>query len=232
VTGILWDEERIVSVENGRMLVWSLDTNTCGLRIPLGDNLTQVGGAALNPHFSSVLGVCVGNALNGFDTRQDPKRPVWSLPASNRLTDCSFNPNRPYWLCCGGENGKLLFWDYRNPKEPIEHSFADKEANHTHWISGVEYNPHHDSLVLSSGTDGAVKLYNAKSVSSAPATEGGGGGGGAGGDYLISNYDRFNESVYTACWSSADAWIYAAVSYDGKALIETVPDAEKMKILL
>ena len=41
-------------------------------------------------------------------------------------------------------------------------------GGHQHWSDRVEYNPHHDQLVLSGGSDGVVNLWRAGSVSSAP----------------------------------------------------------------
>lgn len=235
IAALLWEESAprsLFTATPGHFTAWDIDSSAASLQIPLGEPLVHVGGASLNPHFSTVVAVCVGDSILGFDTREAASAkgtPAWKiLAAAEHVRDVDFNPNRPYFLCSGGDEGRLCFWDYRKPQERVEQSFL----SHTHWISSVEYNPHHDSLVLSSGTDGQVNLYNAKSVSSAPPAASGTGGGNGGGDYLVSTYDQFSQSVYQARWSSSDAWVYAAVSYDGKALIETVPDKEKMQILL
>jgi len=143
-------------------------------------------------------------------------------------------------------------------------------GGHAHWSQRVLYNPHHDQLVLSSGTDGVVNLWRVGTVSSSPLMldlDSGGRGdpngdggendhdiiglrggddddddddddenrqdghGGGGGDSRVSR-SEFPHSVYDLCWSSADAWTFLAVGYDGTASLNHVPSREKYKILL
>ncbi len=52
------------------------------------------------------------------------------------------------------------------------------------------------------------------------------------GDKLIRTYDENEDSVYSVAWSAADAWIFAALSYDGRVVAHHVPPPEKYKILL
>ncbi len=182
----------------------------------------NVGGLALDPHIVSVVAVSVGAEVLGFDRRDAAKQPVWKLKGPAEQVDCDFNPNKPYFLCTGGVDGVVRFWDYRKPSEPIQQTFP-AGANHSHHISSVEFNPHHDSLVLSSSTDGLVNLYCAQSVSSSP---------GSASDYLVSSYNGFNDSVYQAKWASSDAWTFGSVSWNGKAYFGGVPDKEKMAILI
>jgi WD40 repeat protein len=229
VTAVLWEEafsDTVFTVEAGRVAGWNLAN--CGggpaMEIALSPDggLVSCGGIALNPHISTVLAVCVGDVVLGYDTREGGKVPVWRLKGSpdQLVRDCDFNPNKPYYLCSGGDDGKIRFWDYRKTSECLQQTFPGG-SEHSHWITSVEYNPHHDSLVLSSGTDGLVNLYCAKSVSSSPG----------GSDYLISSYNGFSQSAYRAAWSSSDAWSFAAISWDGKAVLAGVPDKEKMSIL-
>jgi EARP and GARP complex-interacting protein 1 len=46
-------------------------------------------------------------------------------------------------------------------------SLKEIEA-HSHWVWSVKYNNFHDQLILSGGSDCAVNLHNAVSVSSRP----------------------------------------------------------------
>ena len=82
--------------------------------------------------------------------------------------------------------------------------------------------------MLSCGTDYQVKLWRAASISSAPPavdldepelTE-------ADADGLVKAFDDHEQSVFSAVWSAADAWIFASLSLDGKAVINHVPPAE------
>jgi len=48
----------------------------------------------------------------------------------------------------------------------------------------------------------------------------------------VKTFEEHEHSVFGAVWSAADAWIFASLSLDGKAVINHVPPAEKYKILL
>lgn len=51
-------------------------------------------------------------------------------------------------------------------------------------------------------------------------------------DGVIATYEEHEDSVYASCWSTADPWVFASLSYDGRLVINKVPRAEKYKILL
>ncbi len=51
-------------------------------------------------------------------------------------------------------------------------------------------------------------------------------------DGVISTYEEHEDSVYAAEWSSADPWLFASLSYDGRLVINRVPRATKYRILL
>jgi len=94
--------------------------------------------------------------------------------------------------------------------------------------------------VISSSTDCHVYLYNTISISSSPVSdtvnddddhhpktstkvvkE----------DHLVKRYEEHEDSVYSVAWSSYDAWTFASLSYDGRVVINHVPDDERDKIL-
>lgn len=50
-------------------------------------------------------------------------------------------------------------------------------------------------------------------------------------DEVIATYEEHEDSVYAAVWSSADAWVFASLSYDGRLVINHVPSKEKFSIL-
>ena len=52
------------------------------------------------------------------------------------------------------------------------------------------------------------------------------------GDKLVRSFDENEDSVYAVAWSVADAWLVAALSYDGRVVMHHVPPPEKYKILL
>lgn len=128
--------------------------------------------------------------------------------------DISYNPNLPNVLTTSGKDGLIKFWDLRtttssssvasgssasNPAPSTMATTASAGAKHqrriqpmkvlrgghTHWSNRVAYNPHHDQLLLSSGTDGIVNLWRVGSVSSAPLLDLDAGGDGDGGENEI-----------------------------------------------
>lgn len=102
-------------------------------------------------------------------------------------------------------------------------------------VYNVQYNPFHDQLILSSGTDAIVNLWNIPSISSAPLdseaaptyvqflsdftsvrklVE----------DKLVKTFEEHEDSVYSVCWgSSSHAWTFASLSYDGRVVVNSVP---------
>ena len=51
-------------------------------------------------------------------------------------------------------------------------------------------------------------------------------------DGVIATYEEHEDSVYAAEWSTADPWLFASLSYDGRLVINRVPRATKYRILL
>ena len=50
-------------------------------------------------------------------------------------------------------------------------------------------------------------------------------------DEVIATYEEHEDSVYAAVWSTADAWVFASLSYDGRLVLNHVPSKEKFSIL-
>ena len=68
---------------------------------------------------------------------------------------------------------------------------------------------------------GCVLIYNFVPRSREPTKDG-----------VIATFDEHEDSVYAVEWSTADPWVFASLSYDGRLVINRVPRAEKYKILL
>ncbi|XP_015749955.1 PREDICTED: protein TSSC1-like [Acropora digitifera] len=109
-------------------------------------------------------------------------------------------------------------------------------------VWSVRYNHFHDQLLLSSSSDSRVILNNIISLSSEPfghldeEDEEDGrqekGSREPTKDGVIATFDEHEDSVYAVEWSTADPWVFASLSYDGRLVINRVPRAEKYKILL
>jgi WD40 repeat protein len=134
-------------------------------------------------------------------------------------------------IASGGDDGRVRFWDLRQPDKALR-----VLGGHGHWVTGVRHNAFHDQLVVSCGTDSVVNLWGVPSLSSmtlgasaedeAPAEEQS--------DGLIKTYNEHEDSVYSVAWSRSevDAWVFASLSFDGRVVINEVPQEEKYKILL
>ncbi|KAJ1959919.1 Protein tssc1 [Dipsacomyces acuminosporus] len=81
---------------------------------------------------------------------------------SGKIRAVDYNPNLPYILATGGDDGVVRAWDTRSPASALM-----EIANHSHWVYALEFNPNHDQLLLSAGSDGLVNLESVVSVSSA-----------------------------------------------------------------
>uniref|UniRef100_A0A5F4WA48 EARP and GARP complex-interacting protein 1 n=1 Tax=Callithrix jacchus TaxID=9483 RepID=A0A5F4WA48_CALJA len=157
------------------------------------------------------------------------------------VRDLDFNPNKQYYLASCGDDCKVKFWDTRNVTEPVK-----TLEEHSHWVWNVRYNHSHDQLVLTGSSDSRVMLSNMVSISSEPfghlvddddisdqedhrseekskePLQ----------DNVIATYEEHEDSVYAVDWSSADPWLFASLSYDGRLVINRVPRALKYHILL
>lgn len=50
-------------------------------------------------------------------------------------------------------------------------------------------------------------------------------------DEVIAKFEEHEDSVYSVVWSTADAWVFASLSYDGRLVLNHVPPQEKFSIL-
>mmetsp|Transcript_300 Transcript_300/g.780 ORF Transcript_300/g.780 Transcript_300/m.780 type:complete len:490 (-) Transcript_300:268-1737(-) len=202
------------------------------------------------------------------------------------ITDLDYNPNKPNLLVTSGKDGLLKFWDLRKTgsgyydvngcdgdgdinddgilgggvgRKKKQRPLLVARGGHRHWATRVLYNPFHDQLVLSAGTDSLVNLWRMSTISSAPlltfddeqlqmqqsshqnmalSTLSGEETASSqqqqqqeGPNVRVSRYEHM-DSVNAIAWSAADAWIYVSASYDGKVVLNHVPSKEKYKILL
>jgi hypothetical protein len=110
-------------------------------------------------------------------------------------------------------------------------------------VTSVSFNRFHDQLLLTASTDCQVNLQSIVSVSSAPVAESQDDGSskkdseleeeyGKPVDGLVQKYDQHEDSVYSVAWSTADPWIFASLSYDGRLVVNRVPNQHKYKIIL
>ena len=204
--------------------------------------------ASWNPHHSSKqIATANDQCIRGWDLRMSEPAYVIESAHGQLVRDLDFNPNKQYYLASCGDDCKAKFWDVRNTSQCVK-----TLTDHSHWIWSIEYNDFHDQLVLTSSSDSRVMLTNVASISSEPfgcaideeeecsdhetsgvaeaSTEA------QDNQYLTDGvvccYDEHEDSVYAAVWSTADPWINASLSNDGRLVINRVPRQLKYQILL
>uniref|UniRef100_M4BAZ8 EIPR1-like beta-propeller domain-containing protein n=1 Tax=Hyaloperonospora arabidopsidis (strain Emoy2) TaxID=559515 RepID=M4BAZ8_HYAAE len=247
VSEIAWetstDTRTVASAHETLIRTWRVDASSVEALDRLELDGSMLGGATKraasalvwDPHHASHLTFALGGSVRMWDVRakQDSVSIEDAHPSATLALD--FNPNKPYALASGGDDGKLKFWDLRYSSKPVLALNA-----HSHWVWSMRYHPLYDQLVLSGSSDASVALWRVSSISSLPLVELNDGdlmderaGGPPVVDTLIRRVEDHEDAVYAARWAAGgDAWLFASVSYDGRLAINHVPSTEKYKILL
>lgn len=245
---VLWhptgDSKSLLGLADNHILLWELDTASSSAKLSASTGLESKGQPKMtcgrwNPHHNCTqIATANDNCIRGWDIRSMEQVYVIENAHGQLVRDLDFNPNKQYYLASCGDDCKVKFWDTRNTTEPLK-----VLSEHSHWVWSVKYNHFHDQLVLTSSSDSRVILNNVISLSSEPF----------GNlveneddsdeethtkmedppkDGVIATYEEHEDSVYAVDWSTADPWVFASLSYDGRLVINRVPRAEKYKILL
>ena len=254
------------------------NVNVSSLRLNLPPRM------AWDPHQSDMTSISTGDIVQLVDWREAPSSSQTTINSNGHphhrygITDLDYNPNKPNLLVTSGKDGLLKFWDLRKTgsghydvngaddgdvivgasRKKKQRPLLVARGGHRHWSTRVLYNPFHDQLVLSAGTDSLVNLWRMSTISSAPlltfddqqqqqqqssnafghATEDSRDAvqhqdlkESEGPNVRVSRYEHM-DSVNAISWGAADAWIYMSASYDGKVVLNHVPSKEKYKILL
>ncbi|XP_067678479.1 EARP and GARP complex-interacting protein 1-like [Haliotis asinina] len=251
IKGTLWhpagESHTVVGVMDTHIVQWDLDSAASTAKL-IGSTIVEGRGhpkltcGRWNPHHNcSQIATANDTSIRGWDLRSMKQVYHMENAHAQLVRDLDFNPNKQYYMATCGDDCKVKFWDTRNTTEPLM-VFSE----HSHWVWTVRYNHFHDQLVLTSSSDSRVVLNNIVSLSSEPF-----------GrlvekddedseeedevedrpreppkDGVISTYEEHEDSVYAVDWSTADPWVFASLSYDGRLVINRVPRTEKYKILL
>ncbi|EPQ08449.1 Protein TSSC1 [Myotis brandtii] len=241
------DGTRVVSLADNHLLLWDLQASSSRALLASSASLEGKGqlrftSGRWSPHHNCTqVATANDTAVRGWDTRS--MRQIYCMENAHGqlVRDLDFNPNKQYYLATCGDDCKVKFWDTRNVTEPVR-----SLEEHSHWVWNVRYNHSHDQLVLTGSSDSRVILSNMVSISSEPfghlvddddlsdqeerrpedkSQE-------PPQDGVIATYEEHEDSVYAVDWSSADPWLFASLSYDGRLVINRVPRALKYHILL
>lgn len=215
------EKEKFAMICENKFVVWDLGNGTpkeVFERIVDQKGHTKITGGKWNPQESGAH-LCTFQDTNvkGWDLRSPT--PAWSLDQAHSylVRDVDYNRNRCHTLASCGDDCLVNIWDLRNASTML------KLTGHSHWVWSLRYNHLQDELLLSSSSDARVILWWVGSVASEPNDRYP--------DGKLVDFSDHEDSVYRLEWSNVDPWLFAALSYDGRLLIDRVPRKHKYNIL-
>ena len=113
----------------------------------------QHGELKFDTHSNSQLFATTGKNLDVYDLRSC--KSTSTVTSNFQIRSFDINPNRTDYVTYVTDNRIISTVDVRNQKETI----SSTETGHNHWVWSVRYNPFHDRLVLTSGSDNRAILY-------------------------------------------------------------------------
>jgi len=220
---VLWwpsgKHDQLVSIDEETIYLWSLDSSTMSAKVlsqEPADMLHYLSGGAWDPHDINVLSTACKSSVQCWDLRSMKK--INSIGHS-QVRDLDYNPNKQHIVVTTGDDSRIRIWDLRMSKMPLK-----ELTGHSHWTWRVRYNPMYDELILSAGTDSTVNLWQTSPIKSGDSTPGSWVDSPPSlVDPLIRSYNDFEDSVYGLAWSSQEPWIFASLSYDGRVVVDSVP---------
>ncbi|CCW72042.1 unnamed protein product [Phytomonas sp. Hart1] len=226
ITQALWDLEGLQTdlkiVEPQAVCTLSLESDKIGAETSfyrIGPD--QILHTALDPHNSFLCLIsCADSGLQLIDFRS---KEVNKIENTDRLhgyqgaLHVDFSSLKPNKILTCGHDGIVHTHDFRmNSKNTVlEHKRYIRA--HDHAVRRAFFNPFHDDLVLTGGSDHCLKLWDLNDVEKPSC---------------IRQLSYFEDSVMDICWSSNGPWVFAGASYNGKVIVDTVPNEKKMSILL
>ena len=160
-----------------------------------------IAASAIDPIHSDVVAGCVGGNIKLWDFRSGEVTYHIEDAHDTTALDIAFNESKPFWMCTGGTDGFLRCWVTRT-------------------VPSVS----HDQLILTSGTDSKVRVFNSSLF--AFQNEG------HLQDGEIIKSIRHDDSVYCVSWSLNNPWVFASVSYKGQVNVCQLPSQVVDSILM
>lgn len=198
------------------------------------ESKSNVRAVSWNPHSGgNVAAVVYDSLVKGLDARTLNDGFVIENANVPNVRNLDFNPNVQYTLATCGDDCKVALWDTRKPDEPLK-----TLEDHSHWVWSVKFNPIHDQLILSAGSDARIFLNSVSSVSSEAVQPFDLSAEDAEvithkklGDERLEKVEEHEESVYACAWAGNDPWVFASLSYDGRLIVSRVKRHHKYAIL-
>lgn len=223
---IVWSLENsnsCMTIDSDNIRFWDLNDSKKEISLIKSNSISNFTTGCWNSYFKEQVITTSGSTIDIWDTKSKKSNSI-EKAHTGYIRDIDINRNNPYYFVSGGDDGKIKFWDFRNTSGTVK-----EYSKHRHWICSVKYNTFKDSLLLSAGTDGIANLWNIHSLSfKNPSIETQSNIE----DKLIHSYSDHEDSIYSITWSNNtdNPWLFASVSYDGRVIINRVPDNEVQRL--
>ncbi|XP_060677662.1 EARP-interacting protein homolog isoform X3 [Hemiscyllium ocellatum] len=213
---VLWEPmgygTKIASLTDNYILLWDLQESSS--KAVLSSSTTLKGKGQLkftsgcwSPHHNCTqLATANDTAIRGWDTRTTW---VWSV---------RYNHSHDQLVLTASSDSRVILSNMVSiSSEPFGHLVDDDD------LSDHEDNHNEDKLcprvLISLAKE---NIFPKSTLSGKEPLQ----------DSIIATYEEHEDSVYAVEWSSADPWLFASLSYDGRLVINRVPRALKYSILL
>jgi len=234
------DEGTTLTVDERSIRVWTLSESAARcVQTQEADELHSFWGAAWASGDPNTLGTCGGTGIQLWDLRSQAQ--VASVSSAHRMPvrDLNFSTQHAFHLVSAGDDCKVRIWDTRklgpSSQQQMNEPVKDLGGKHSHWVWQARINPFHDELLLSSSSDCQVILWHVPlrpDATGSPSTPGTRQGPLLRDPPAAHCFDEHDDSVYSVAWSASDPWLFASLSYDGRVVVNRVPNPIKYKILL
>ncbi|VDK87258.1 unnamed protein product [Onchocerca ochengi] len=198
------------------------------------DSKAPISASVWNPHSNgNTLAIAYDTTVKGIDVLSLQEAFCIKNVNSPRVRNLDFNPNVQHVVATCGDDFRVVLWDIRKVDMPLK-----VLQDHSHWVWCVKFNPIHDQLLLSAGSDARLFLNSLESLSSESIhsltlepDDSSSSPENVLGDERLEKMEEHEESVYSCAWAGNDPWIFASVSFDGRVIVSKVKRHHKYAIL-
>uniref|UniRef100_A0A915Q187 EIPR1-like beta-propeller domain-containing protein n=1 Tax=Setaria digitata TaxID=48799 RepID=A0A915Q187_9BILA len=198
------------------------------------DCKTPISASVWNPHSNGkTLAIAYDTSVKGIDVCSLQETFCIRYANSPRVRNLDFNPNVQHIVATCGDDFRVALWDIRKVNVPVKIL-----QDHSHWVWCVKFNPIHDQLLLSAGSDARLFLNSLESLSSESvhslalvADESYSSHENKLGDGRLEKMEEHEDSVFSCAWAGNDPWVFGSVSFDGRVIVSKVKRHHKYAIL-
>ncbi|KAG6556347.1 hypothetical protein Mapa_002290 [Marchantia paleacea] len=213
---------QLLSIDAENLFIWDVNTAQRLAKVETqlsAGELHHMAGGAWDPHDVTNVATSIESSVQMWDLRSMKQSSRIEQAHAIQVRDIDFNPKNEHILITAGDDSKIRVWDLKMLGMPLR-----ELPGHSHWTWRVRYNPTYEELVLSAGTDSVVNLWHVIPVSSSESKPKSPYGSPKGPlDSLLRAYTEHEDSVYGIAWSARDPWVFASLSYDGRVMVDSVP---------